>query len=287
MRKIKVKVMKRLSRLLIMSLLIGVLFGCSLASKEPENHDKTPVGEVLEEVLRGYWLTFDVVELDDFTLEQDLILMEHPIKVGVEDVIDYVNTDGIFNFGLQLKTHTYDQPNEGVLTLKSTILKADVHLLYDEEVTFFAYPVYWNKTKKSHTLGNPTIYTLQVDKTELTISMSQSQTLNQIKQEFGVSISVSLVDSLEYVEIIEFNSSHEVLKTTQITEDETIDYSVSEDTSYIMIKEVYQGKDGEYVKRTLLNRNDTQPVRNFLLNFTNSKGFVIGNRINLKWGQVQ
>ena len=75
------------------------------------------------------------------------------------------------------------------------------------------------------------------------------------------------------VEIREFDSEDNLLKTTQITEDELIEeLNLLENTEYAIIVETYEDENDElYTTRDFLNKND---LNYYKYKFLNSDGFI-------------
>lgn len=116
------------------------------------------------------------------------------------------------------------------------------------------------------------------------MTFNTKATVNENSEESTVErtviVNVEAVDTLNYLTIEKFDKDSNLIDSETITSDEEKTLNINNEVEYIIISEYFTDKNGDYVKRTLINQNEFD--KPFLLKFTNEKGYVNGNMLIFK-----
>ena len=115
---------------------------------------------------------------------------------------------------------------------------------------------------------------------DLIYKFSQKRTVNGNSEERSVTVNVNYVDTLKFLSIDKYDQDSNLIASETITTDEDKTIEINNEVEYIIISEYFTDKNGDYIKRSIINHNEFE--KPFLLKFTNDKGFVNGNTLNFK-----
>lgn len=256
----------------ILFCLLILISGCSLALTKPDDNENENNNFDNEEKLVGMWVKL----WDDkstFESATTLKLYEKTNYINNHPVSEIVVLPGFCN--IKINKNNIEEDGK---KLSSTIYEADIifNRNYYKPIRLFG--IY----EKNNEIYETPITSVQGLGAKMTFNTKA--TVNENSEESTVErtviVNVEAVDTLNYLTIEKFDKDSNLIDSETITSDEEKTLNINNEVEYIIISEYFTDKNGDYVKRTLINQNEFD--KPFLLKFTNEKGYVNGNMLIFK-----
>jgi len=266
MKGTKVIQLKKMIRMYILFYLLILISGCSLAMTNPNenNYDDE------HQSLIGVWVNL----MDDgstFETATSLKLFEKRYFIYDHLVSEIHGLPGFCN--VNINNSTIDDDGKKIT---STTYEVDIIFNRSFKKIILIHGIYEKDEEIYYNLEQITT----IDGLDLIYKFSQKRTVNGNSEERSVTVNVNYVDTLKFLSIDKYDQDSNLIASETITTDEDKTIEINNEVEYIIISEYFTDKNGDYIKRSIINHNEFE--KPFLLKFTNDKGFVSGNTLNFK-----
>jgi len=136
----------------------------------------------------------------------------------------------------------------------SEVVEATVYIQYNLNQSIHVCHIYFDLVQEKMILYTRYTYT-GFSSLEITVDTIESPRNNIVPQDISFNLKLSFIDSINSVELYQYNESYDLISSESIDIDDVI--SLNSETLYFIIRETYEDILGEsYIKKRVVHQND-------------------------------